>query len=79
MKKVSITCLSSTFVTTGLYFVLNYTSMAQAAKWYLFGAHLVAAILGAALGFVGVWLKQWICGVGLAVCLYFILIQLGGQ
>jgi hypothetical protein len=78
MSKLGIACISSAAITAGLYLVLNYTSAPQSVKWYLFGAHLLFAAVGAISGILGLCMKEWICAVGVAVCGYFLLIQLGG-
>ena len=75
---VAFACITAAIATTGLYLVLNYVAIPLGIKWYLFGLHLLFAAIGVALGFIGICMKRWICGIGVLVCLYFLLIQLAG-
>lgn len=78
MSKLAITCLAAAGMTAALYGILNYTSAPQSLKWYLFGAHLLIAAIGAISGVAGLCMKKWVCAIGVGICGYFLMIQLGG-
>lgn len=78
MSKVPIACLIFTGVSGLLYIILVYSAVNQSIKWYLFAAHLASALTGVILGIIGLWRREWICVLGLCLCVYFLVIQLSG-
>ena len=78
MKTLSITSIICAIATSFIYYLMNYTSLSHGFKWCLFSIHLIIAFLGIFFGVVGVFKKQWISILGIVICGYFLIIQLGG-
>jgi hypothetical protein len=78
MKKISFSSFLCALVTAGLYYLMNYSSLSQGLKWYLFGAHLMLALLGFIFALASLFKKKWLSLLSLIICGYFLVIQLGG-